>query len=154
MELVSRPARLALIAVAVLAFLAISALLARVLSANTGERAAIVQLLDAEARGDARGLTALLSGCRAEPACRSSAQANAGRLRRAGRVQVLAYDPSTRFSIAGSRGVARVAWRVAPGLPVVQCVGVRREGDPISGLRVGLTALSAPIRGDASCPGR
>ncbi len=120
----SRAARILLIVLAALAFFVLSGLLARVLSANTAERAAIVRLLRAQARGDGA------------------------------RVQVLAYDPSTRFSLGGTRGVARVAWRVPPRPPVVQCVTVHRGGDPFSGLRVALSQLSAPIPGDASCPKR
>jgi len=151
---VSRAARILLAAVAALAFFVLSGLLARVLSANTAERAAIVRLLGAQAGGDARGLSALLSGCARDSGCGAAASANAARLRRPGAVQILAYDPSTRFSLGDTRGVARVAWRVAPGPPVVQCVSVHRTGDPLSGLRVELTALSVPIRGDTSCPTR
>jgi hypothetical protein len=43
-----------------------------------------------------------------------------------------------------------VAWRAGTGLPVVQCVRVRRDG-PLTGGGVELLALSDPIALDASC---
>jgi hypothetical protein len=48
-------------------------------------------------------------------------------------------------------GPTRVVW-LAPGhRPTVQCVLVRREGDPLRGISVTLVALSAPIGGEAAC---
>jgi hypothetical protein len=47
----------------------------------------------------------------------------------------------------------RVAWRAGTnGLPVVQCVRVRRDG-PLSGATVELLSISAPIGRQSSCPG-
>ena len=45
----------------------------------------------------------------------------------------------------------RVAWRAGAGLPVVQCVRVRRDG-PLTGADVELLSISAPIGNEAGCP--
>jgi hypothetical protein len=150
---VSRPVRLALIGLAVLAFLVVSALLARVLSANGAERTAVTALVEAEARGDGAGVSERLSSCAAGTRCAAEARAIAARVRRPGRVEILTYIPAARFSLGGSRGVARVAWRVAGGRPVAQCVVVRRTGDPIAGLGVVLDRLSEPLGREACPPG-
>jgi hypothetical protein len=147
-----RSARIGLVAAAVVVFLVLSALLARVLTANEAERTRVVRLLDAEARGDARAAVRLVGGCPAIPACSSALRAQVTRLRHPGRVEVLRYEPATHFSLGGSRGVARVAWRIATGPPIVQCIGIHRTGNPIGGLGVQLTAVSAPIPGEAGCP--
>jgi hypothetical protein len=148
----SRPARLVLILVGVVLFLAISFALARILSAGGAERSAVTDLIEAEAKGDTNGIVRRLDGCAASASCRAAAAGNARRLRHSGNVQVLNFAASTGFGLANTRGRARIAWRVPGRSPVVQCVDVRRKGNPISGLHVHLLALSAPIRSDASCP--
>ena len=148
-----RPGRIAAVAFALVAFLAVSAALARVLSANGAERAAIVDLLAAQARGDADAVVRRLHGCAADPACRAAAAANARALRSPGAVELVRLDPSTSFSLGGgATGVARVVWRTPARTTVVQCVRVRRGGDVLGGLTVELLALSAPIARDGSCP--
>ena len=142
------------IAIAVLAFLAISALLARVLSANSAEQSAITALVQAEARGDAQTVIADLTGCQAAPACRQRAAEVAAMLRHPGTVSIIQIQPSTSFSIGGTSGTARVAWNVGGSLPIVQCVRVRRTGNPISGLRVELRKVSRRIKSDSPCPAR
>jgi hypothetical protein len=72
------------------------------------------------------------------------------RLRRPGRVQILNYRPSVQLSLTRKTGSGRVAWRAGHGLPVVQCVRVRREG-PLTGGGLELLALSDPIPLDGSC---
>ncbi len=140
------------IAVAVLAFLAISALLARVLSANSAEQSAITRLVKAEARGDPRAIMADIAGCRDTAACRRRATEVATILRHPGTVSIIQIQPSTSFSIAGTRGTARVAWNVGGSLPIVQCVRVRRTGNAISGLQVELLEISRRIKSDSACP--
>ena len=55
----------------------------------------------------------------------------------------------------GTEGTARVAWNTSSyGLPIVQCVKVRRGGNPISGLKVELLVVSRRIASDAACPAR
>jgi hypothetical protein len=146
------PLRILLLALALLAFLAISAALARILSANGAERSAIERLLDAQARGDAAGVVARIDGCAASAGCRAEAQANAARLRSTGALQIVRLDPSTSFSLGGTEGVARVVWKTPSRLTVVQCVRVRRGGDVLHGLRIELRALSRPIPRESSCP--
>jgi hypothetical protein len=48
-------------------------------------------------------------------------------------------------------GTGRVAWRAGSNQPVVQCVRVRRDG-PLSGAKVELLSISAPIGTDDACP--
>ena len=45
-----------------------------------------------------------------------------------------------------------MAWTAGSSLPIVQCVKVRRAGNPISGLRVELLVVSVRIHTDADCP--
>jgi hypothetical protein len=147
-----RSTRIALVLGALVGFLAISAILARVLTANEAERARVLRLLRAEAAGDARAATGLVPGCAAAASCSVPLRSLTARLGAAGRVEVLSYEPATHFSLGGTRGVGRVAWRIGTGAPIVQCVGVHRTGDPFGGLGVQLTAVSSPIGGEASCP--
>jgi hypothetical protein len=48
-------------------------------------------------------------------------------------------------------GTGRIAWRAGSGLPVVQCVRVRRDG-PLTGNTVELLSISAPIGNESACP--
>jgi hypothetical protein len=146
-----RRTRVALaVAFAVFVFLGLSALLARGLSGTGAERAAVVALLRAQARGDAAGMLARLPACRREPACARVTGERARSLRRPGQVEVLAYAPTTRLALTRTTGTARVAWRAGAALPVVQCVRARRDG-PLTGGGVELLAISAPIARDGSC---
>jgi hypothetical protein len=86
------------------------------------------------------------------PRCRAGVAQKAARLRRPGHVQVLNYASSTSFSLGSTRGTARIAWRVPGRTPIVQCIEVHRNGNPITGFKVHLLSLSTPIRSDASCP--
>ena len=147
-----RPLRLLLIALAVVAFLLISAGLARVLSANGAERSAIEGLIAAQARGDAAGTIARIDGCAARPACVALERRNAAGLRSPGRIQIVRLDASTSFSLGGSDGVARVVWTALTRTTIVQCVAVRRGGDVVGGLSVELRSLSSPIGHQSSCP--
>jgi hypothetical protein len=127
--------------------------LARFLSVENAERDADLALIEAQARGDVNGMLAKLAGCRREPACVASVKANAAnpRLRRAGAVKILQLQSATAYSLAGATGKTRLAWTVIGKLPVVQCVTVRRSGNPITGIGVTLLALSAPIPNEADC---
>jgi hypothetical protein len=142
------------IAGAIIVFLAISALLARVFSANSAEQSAITTLVKDESRGDGSAVIDDVAGCRTNPACRTRASDNATALKHAGAVSIIQIQPSTSFSIAGTLGTARVAWTVGGSLPIVQCVRVRRTGNAISGLRVKLLEVSRKIKSDAACPAR
>jgi len=152
---VSRRRRLLLLALAVVVFVLISALLARVLSANGAERAAVIEVLNAQARGDASAVRGLIAHCAAGSPCQAQMSGVVARVRRPGRVLVLGYEASSGFSLGGTSGVARVAWRTDQAVkPVVQCVTVQRTGNPVTGLGIELMALSAPIGNETSCPAK
>lgn len=146
-----RPRLLALVAVGVIVFLVISGVLARVFSADGAERSAVTSLVQAEARGDVSGAVARLRHCSRDPGCRTRVTRNVTVLRRSGAVSILQIEPSTGFSLGSTLGSARVAFRIGHSLPIVQCVRVRRAGDVLSGLRVELLSVTAPLKGNASC---
>lgn len=136
----------------ILLFLVISALLARVFSANSAEQSAITSLVQSEAKGDVNAILGEILGCRTDRSCGQRAVVNAVALKHAGAVSIIQIQPSTSFSLGGTEGTARVAWDVGSSLPIVQCVKVRRAGNPISGLRVELLEVSRRIASDAACP--
>lgn len=142
-----------LIALGVIVFLVLSALLARFLTSDNLEREKDVALIEAEARGDAAGMIAKLSGCREKPSCVALQRKNASnpRLRRAGEVKVLSLTSATANSPAGATGKTRLAWTVLGQLPVVQCIEVKRSGNALTGVDVELLNLSAPINNEADC---
>jgi hypothetical protein len=148
-----RRAYLLLIAAAVILFVAISALLARVFSADGAERTALTALVGAEARGDTAGALDRISGCRANARCSARVERYVATLKRPGTVAILQINPSAGFSLTATVGVARVAWNVGGSLPIVQCVRVRRGGDAISGWHIELLAI-LKIASNADCPAR
>jgi hypothetical protein len=145
--------RAVLIALGTLAFAAVSLLLARWLTTESGERAAVHRLLSAQARGDTAGMLARLApGCARRAGCRAAVVTDARRLRRPGAVKILAYDSRTAYTLGAAGGPTRVAWTVlGRGLPVVQCVQVLREGNLLSGRRIVLVSIGAPIPNQSSC---
>jgi hypothetical protein len=132
-------------------FVGISALLARGLTGAGAERSAVLELVRAEARGDANAVLSHLPACRAEPGCAAVTRTQTAKLRRPGRVEILAYDPSVHLTLTRTTGIGRVAWRAGTALPVVQCVRAQREG-PLSGGSVELLSISAPIGRESACP--
>jgi hypothetical protein len=134
-------------------FLAISVLLARFLQTENVERDADLALIEAQARGDVKGMLDKLAGCRSSPTCVAAVRADAAnpRLVRTGSVKILQLTSPTAYSLFGSTGRTRLAWTVIGTLPVVQCVTVRRSGDFLSGIKITLTGLSAPIPNEADC---
>jgi hypothetical protein len=145
---------IAAIAAAIVLFLIISALLARVFSANSAEQSAITSLVKDEAHGDTGAVIGDIAGCDVSETCRTRAGYNASTLKRPGAVSIIQIQPSTSFSIAGTQGTARVAWNAGGSLPIVQCVRVRRTGNVISGLKVELLEVSRRIKSDTPCPPR
>jgi hypothetical protein len=131
-------------------FLGISFLLARALTGQSTERGRVLDVLRAQARGDADAVLEQLPACSREPACARLTRERAARLRRPGEVEILNYQPSVGLTMTRRSGTGRVAWRAGGSLPVVQCVKVRREG-PLTGGGVELLAVSAPIGLEASC---
>ena len=145
-----RRPRTLVIAFLVFVFLGVSFLLARGLTGAGNERSQVLDLLRAQARGDAGAVLADLPACRAEPACVQVTRARVAKLRRAGAVQILNYQPSVQVAMTRQTGTGRVAWRAGTSLPIVQCVRVRRDG-PLTGGGVELLAISAPIGLEAPC---
>lgn len=141
-----------LVAIGVLAFLVVSFGLARFLATENRERAAIADLLDAQARGDARRMLSLLDGCARDARCRATVAADARRLQRPAEPKILRLDSATAYALGAATGTTRVAWAIVDGsLPVVQCVAVRRGGSALAGRTVTLLRISAPIGNEASC---
>jgi hypothetical protein len=147
---VHRTRNLIVIGFLVFVFIGISALLARGLTGAGTERSHVLDLVRAEASGDADAVLAMLPACRAEPACEQVTRDRTEQLRRPGDVQILTYTPSVRIALTRETGTGRVAWRAGDSPPVVQCVRVRRDG-PLTGGDVELLAVSAPIGGEESC---
>jgi hypothetical protein len=145
-----RRSKLLLIACAAIVFLVLSAGLARWLAVDNAERNKVTALIEAEARGDAAAMLAQLHGC--DSHCRAIVIADSRRLRRPGRVQILAYQSPTDHALSTATGTTRVAWKSSlQRLPVVQCVEVQRRGNAITGLSVTLLTLSAQIADTADC---
>ena len=131
-------------------FLGISFLLARSLTGSGAERSRVIDVVRAQARGDADAVLADLPACAAEPACARVTRERVAELQRPGQVEILTYRPSIRVTMTRRSGTGRVAWRAGDSLPVVQCVKARREG-PLTGGGVELLAISNPIGLDAPC---
>jgi hypothetical protein len=141
-----------LIFIAFALFLVVSALLARAFTVDGAERSAVTELVRAQARGDRSGMASRITGCNARAACQTRVAQNADALKLPGNVAILQLTPSTGFSLGGSVGSARVAWKVPSSRPIVQCVRVRRAGDVLQGIRVQLLAITPRLRSDSTCP--
>jgi hypothetical protein len=145
-----RPRALIVVGFIVFVFLGASLLLARGLTGAGDERSKVLDVLRAQARGDAGAVLADLPACRAEPACAQVTRERVSELRRPGPVQILNYQPSVQVALTRQTGTGRVAWRAGDSAPVVQCVRVRRDG-PLTGGDVELLSISAPIGGEEGC---
>jgi hypothetical protein len=141
---------LILIGFAAFLFLGFSALLARALTGAGDERARVLDVVEAQAAGDAAAVLAELPACRAQPACAEVVRTRVEELERPGRVEILTYTPSVQVALTRRTGLGRVAWRAGDSPPVVQCVRVRRDG-PLTGADVELIAISAPIGNEEGC---
>jgi hypothetical protein len=141
---------LILIGFAAFLFLGFSALLARALTGAGDERAKVLDLLEAQAAGDAAAVLAEIPACRANPACADVTRTRVAELQRGGRVEILNYQPSVQVALTRRTGLGRVAWRAGSSQPVVQCVRVRRDG-PLTGADVELLSISAPIGNEDGC---
>ncbi|MCW3008951.1 MAG: hypothetical protein JWP17_3577 [Solirubrobacterales bacterium] len=143
--------RWVVITVGVVAFLAISFLLARWLTVDNAEREKVETLLRAQAAGDGAALARDIAGCAADPACTAKTAAQARMLKTPGRVEIVAYDSATAHALGAKDGPTRVVWKTAARLTTVQCVQIRRTGSVLSGASVTVTALSEPIDRQAGC---
>ncbi len=143
---------LILVGFGVFVFLGISVMLARALSATATERSRVLELARDQARGDAAAVLARTPACAAQPACAATTERFVAELQRPGAVEILQYRPSIQLPLTRATGTGRVAWRAGKnGFPVVQCVRVRRDG-PLTGAKVELLSISAPIGREEACP--
>ena len=137
------------VAVVVVLFLLISAFLSRWLGTENAEREAVLDVLQAQARGDANRMLRDID-CQ-DDACVARVRANARELRAPGDVTIVRIDSATSHALTSRTGQTRVVW-ITPGrLTTVQCVLVERTGTPLSGQSVTLLDLSAPIGRQAAC---
>jgi hypothetical protein len=142
--------RALIIAGTVVAVLVISALLGRWLNNDTVERALVVDLLKAQAKGDAPAMLRIVK-C-PDAACVALVRANAKRLHVPGEVKIALYESQTAHALSSRTRPTRVVWYTHPSGTTVQCVLVRRSGDVLAGASITLLRLSAPIGREASCP--
>ena len=138
------------LAFAAFLFLGATGLLARALTGAGTERSKVLDLVEAQAAGDAAGALAALPACRAQPACADVVRSRVRELERPGAVEILNSTPSVQVALTRRTGLGRVAWRAGNSLPVVQCVRVRRDG-PLTGAGVELLSISAPIGNEEGC---
>ncbi len=144
--------RRVLIALGVVVFLAVSFQLARFLTAENVERAAVYALLRDEARGDAGAVAARLEGC--DASCAQRVATIVARVRRPGEVNILRLDLAANFALSERVARSRVAWAAdaaAGGVAIVQCITVRRRWSFVSGASVTLLRLSAPLPPEKGC---
>jgi hypothetical protein len=147
----SRRTKVTAIVFGTFVFLGISLLLARALVGAGNERALVLDVVRAQARGDGDGELKLMPRCARSPTCASVTRERTARLRRPGKIEILNYTPSTEAAFVNQTGTARVAWRTQQKrFPVVQCVVVKREG-PLTGGGVEIYSISNPIGLEATC---
>ena len=149
-RMTGRTALITALVFGVFVFTVAAILMARALTDAGTERARVLDVLEAQAAGDAQAVLAALPACAAQPVCVRTTRQRVDDLARQGRVEILRYDPSVRVALTNTTGTGRVAWRVGDALPIVQCVRVRRK-NPLSGERVELVALSNPRPRQSSC---
>jgi hypothetical protein len=140
-----------LIAVAVIAFLGVSFLVARWLNSETVERGAVTKLLQDQSRGDAGAMLRRLEDCD-DPGCAAVVRRNAERLRGKGELKIAFYVSGTARALSSKTKFTRVVWFTPGRLTTVQCVLVRREGNVFAGTTVSLLRVTAPIGRETSCP--
>jgi len=145
--------RIWLIGLLILLFLIASFFVARWLTAENRERAAVVNLLHLQKEGDSAGMLALLDGCSQKPSCRADVVSNARRLRGGGPLTILRYDSGSSYAFGSTEANSRVAWdRGGATAAVVQCVSVERRGLAFFGGSIILHAISRPVGGESACP--
>ena len=119
-----------LIAVAVVAVLAVSAIVARWINNDTVERGKVTELLRAQADGrrgeDAHARRLPRRSLRA----RSSARTRA-KLRGRGDLKIALYQSQTAHALRSRTKPTRVVWFTPGRLTTVQCVLVRAQGERV-----------------------
>ena len=115
----------------VFVFAGISLLLARGLTGAGTERAEVLDVVRAQARGDAAAVLARLPACRREPACAQATRDRVARLRRPGAVQVLDLHPvgAARAHAQDRDRARRVARRHQPAGGAMRARAAGRADD-------------------------
>jgi hypothetical protein len=148
-----RPSRrvLAVVVPLTLVVLAVGFFAARFLTTENREREAVFTLLQRQAAGDVDGVLARLQDC--DAACAAKVRAFLPKVIGAGTVKIARLDSGTSYSFGDTAGPTRVVWvHGVDARPIVQCVVVRRHGDPLTGRSVSLMRLSAPLAdNEGSC---
>src|SRR5882724_10558303 len=96
-----------LIVFGMLAFILASGLVARVLTADSDERSAAVDIIKTQVDGNASAVIARIEGCAARPACRAQVRRDVARLRGPKPFKVLNVR-SPGFSLGGRTAITRV----------------------------------------------
>jgi len=150
----SRPARIALILIGVAVFVAGSLAMGRVLAASGAERSLLEGVIRDEAKGDATSLAAGIPNCGVGTKCKSEIDALVAKVGAPGKpLEILQVTGGAGSGPGSASGVARIAWHTGAGLPVVQCVGVRKAGNVVSGFSLSIVKVSQPIDREGACPG-
>ncbi len=139
-----------IIAVAAIAVIAISAVVARWIINDSVERDKVTDLLRAQAMGDASKMRSLVD-C-PDDACEALLEKNARALRGRGDLKIALYQSQTAHALRSRTKPTRVVWFTPGRLTTVQCVLVRRGGNVLTGASITLLRLSAPIDRESSCP--
>ena len=148
-----RPKVLLITGVVFVVFLLISALLARIFSADSAQRAAIIAVLQDQAQGDTNAVISRIQGCDASAACRERAAYNATHLKAPGAVSVLTLQTARGWHhLRQQRGCrqGRLADRLRTADRPVRARPA--GGEPDHGLHVELLAVSKRIPSESNCP--
>jgi hypothetical protein len=148
---VSRAGRIGILVAALAAFVALSLIIARVLTVANAERDAVYRLVRAEAAGDQAAALSRVSGCAGDEACVQRVRRTIARVQHPGAAKLLRFDGPGGLALTGRSGPARVAWKVGTALPVVQCVHLRTSGNPLGGYTVRITSVDEPTALDEPC---
>ena len=74
-------------------------MLARALAATGTERSRVLDVAEAQARGDARAVLSATPACARQPACVTATTTFVDELKRGGRVEILQYEPSVQLPL-------------------------------------------------------
>lgn len=146
--------RIGLILLGLVVFVAGSLAVGRVLAARGAERSLLEGVIRDQAKGDSAALAAGLPACGAGTKCRAQTEALVAKVSGPGKpLEILQITGGVGSGPGPAEGVARIAWHTGGGLPVVQCVAVKKSGSVISGFSLKIVKVSNPIAREGACPG-
>ena len=150
----SRPVRITLILVGLVAFVAISLGVGRMLGARDAERVLVERIIRDEAGGNAGALARELPDCGPGTACNRNTVQLVKKVAGPGqKLEILQVTKGAGLGPTSAKGVSRIAWHVGGRLPVVQCLVLEKTGDVVNGFGVRLLKISNPIAREGACPG-